>query len=69
MKDITDADYMHTKIVCKDFEITNLGEYHDLCLKKDAALLAVVFENFKKMCVKFYNIDLAKFISIPGLAW
>ena len=30
MKDVTYADYMHAKIVCKDFEIENLDEYHDL---------------------------------------
>ena len=30
MKDITDADYAHAKRVCKDFEIKNLGEYHDI---------------------------------------
>ena len=33
MEDITDANYMHAKRVCKDFEIRNLGEYHDLYLK------------------------------------
>ena len=27
---ITDADYAHANKVCKDFEIKNLGEYHDL---------------------------------------
>ena len=32
MEDITDGDYMHAKRVCKDFEIKNLGEYHDLYL-------------------------------------
>ena len=30
MEDITDADYAHAKRVCKDFEIKNLGEYHDI---------------------------------------
>ena len=30
MNDITDADYAHAKEVCKDFEIKNLIEYHDL---------------------------------------
>ena len=35
MEDITDADYMHAERVCKDFEIKNLGEYHDLYLKSD----------------------------------
>ena len=30
MEDITDVDYVQAKKVCKDFEIKNLGEYHDL---------------------------------------
>ena len=37
-EDITDADYLHVKRVCKDFEIKNLGEYHDLYLKRDTLL-------------------------------
>ena len=35
MEVITNSDYLHTKRVCKDFEIKNLGEYHDLFLKSD----------------------------------
>ena len=35
MEDITDADYVHVKRVCKDFEVKNSGEYHDLYLKND----------------------------------
>ena len=69
MEDITDADYMHAKRVCKDFEIKNLGEYHDLYLKSDTLLLADVFENFSKMCLNIYQLDPAKFLSAPGLAW
>ena len=50
MEDIADADYIHEKGGCKDFEIKNLGKYHDLYLKIDTLLLADVFENFRKMC-------------------
>ena len=34
MDDITDADYMHVIRVCKNFEIKNVGEYHDCILKR-----------------------------------
>ena len=69
MEDVTHADYMHTKRVCKDFEIKNLGEYHDLYLKSDTLLLADVFENSRKMFLKIYHLDPVKFLSAPGLAW
>ena len=46
MEEITNADYIHGKRVCKDFEIKDLGEYHDLYLKSDTLLLADVFQNF-----------------------
>ena len=69
MEYIIDVDYMHGKRVCKDFEIKNLGEYHDLYLQSDPFLLADVFENFRKMCLKIYHLDPVKFLSAPGLAW
>ena len=35
MEDITHADYAHGKKVYKNFEIKNLGEYHDLHVKSN----------------------------------
>ena len=67
--DITDADYMHGKRVCIDFEIKKLSGYHNLYLKSDTLVLADVFENFRKICLKIYELDPAKFLSAPGLAW
>ena len=57
------------KIVCKDFEIKKLGEYHDLYVQSNTLLLADVFQNFINMSLKLYELDPAKFLSVPGLAW
>ena len=53
----------------KDFEIKNLGEYHDLYLKGDVLLLAHVFESFRKMCLKTYELDPVRFVSVSELAF
>ena len=66
MEDITDADYVHAKRVSKDFEIKDLGEHHDLYVQELTLLLADVFENFKNMCLKIYELDPARFFSDPG---
>ena len=66
MEDITDADYIHAKRVCKNFEIKKLGEYHDLYLKSNTLFLADVFKNFRKMWLNVYYLDPAKFLSAPG---
>ena len=67
IEDIIDADYTLAKKVCKDFQIKNLGEYHDLYVQSDTLLLAV-FEDFRNMCLKIYKLDPKKFLSAPGLA-
>ena len=69
MKDISDADYVPAKRVCKDFEMKNLGQYHDLCVYSDTLLLADVVEDFRNMFIYVYKLDPAKFLSAPELAW
>ena len=32
-------------------------------------MLADIFENFQSVCLEIYDIDPAKFLSAPGLAW
>ena len=46
MEDITNADYSQRKRVCKDYQIKDLGEYHDLYVQINTLLFADVFENF-----------------------
>ena len=69
MKDFTDADYAYAKIVHKDFELKNLGEYHDLFVQSDILLLADAFENFRKTFLEIYELDPQKILSAPELAW
>ena len=59
MEGITDADYVHAKRLCKDFEIKNL-EYDNLYVQNDTLLLADVSENFRNMCIEIYELDNAK---------
>ena len=69
MENITETDYTHANNVFKTFKLNNLGDYHDLYVQSDTLLLADVFENFRKACIKTYELDPAHFISLPGLAW
>ena len=69
MEDTTDADDPHTKRNYKDFEIKNLRKYHDFYVQSDTLSLADVFGNFINMCLKIYELEPAKFLSAPGLAW
>ena len=68
MEDATDSDYASAKRVCKDFEMKHLGDYHYLYVESNALLLADVFENFRNIYLKRYELDPAKILSAPGLA-
>ena len=67
MEIITDADNTHTKRVCKDFEIKDLGDYHDLYVQNDTLWLADVFENFPNLCLEIYELGPANFLPVTGL--
>ena len=69
MEDIDDIDYRHGNNLFNKFKSNNLGDYHDLHVQSDTLLLADVFENFRDMCLKGYELDPAHFVSLPGLAW
>ena len=68
-EDISDEDYSHAQNVWKTFGCQTIRDYHDLYLKSDVLLLADVFENFRKTCLKHYKLDPAHYYTSPGLAW
>ena len=69
MEDVSDIDYRHANNGFKVFKLENLGDYHDLYVQSDTLLLADVFNNFRDMRLKEYELDPAHFLSLPGLAW
>ena len=69
MEDISDIDYRHANNVFKRFKLKNLGDYHDLYVKSDILLLSDVFNNFRNICLKEYELDPAHFLFLPGLSW
>ena len=53
----------------EDFEIKNLGKYHNLHVRTDTVLLANTFENFRNLCLEIHKLGPARFPTASGLAW
>ncbi len=68
-EDITEDEYQHAQHVWKAFGIQNMGDYHDLYMETDVHLLADVFENFRDLCLEYYELDPCHFFTSPGLSW
>ena len=47
----------------------NLEDYHNLYNGVDVLLLTDIFENFRDICIKNYNLYPAHYYTAPGLAW
>ena len=66
---ISKEDYLTCKKIWNEFNIKNMGDYHDHYLKKDVLLLADIFEKFIDTCLKFYRLNPCSYFSSPGLSW
>ncbi|CAH1737406.1 unnamed protein product [Aphis gossypii] len=66
---IKDNEFEHAKEVWDHFDCKTLGDYSDLYLKIDVLLLADVFENFRDVCMRAYNLDAAHYFTAPGLSF
>lgn len=67
--DISTNDYKHGQNVWETFKIKNLGEYHDLYMTTDVLLLADIFENFREICLRDYELDPCHYFTLPNFAW
>ena len=66
---ITEKDYKHAWNIWNSFKMKTFKEYHELYNITDVLLLADVFENFRDICLKIYELDPVYYFTAPGLAW
>ena len=60
---INEKEYERAINVWEVFRIKNLGENHNLYLKRDVLLLVDVFEKFVETCLNYYGLDLCHYFS------
>ena len=64
---ILDEYYNHAqKNLEKMFKCTTMKKYHDIYLKSNVLILAVVFENFGKVCFENCKLDPSWYYTSPG---
>ena len=59
-----EAQYIWNRFNCK-----TIGDFHDLYVLLDTALLADIFNVFRKKTLKIYSLDPCHYYSIPSLSW
>ncbi|KAF4529586.1 hypothetical protein B566_EDAN016543 [Ephemera danica] len=68
-EDISDEDYQHAQNVWKTLKCKTLRDYLALYLKADVALLSDVFEEFRAVCLKTYELNPCWYYTAPSLTW
>ena len=58
---ISNEDYLMFNKIWNEFNMKNMGDYHDHHLKKDVLLLADIFEKFIDLCLRFQTRSLSSF--------
>ena len=73
-RSISNSKYSVPRKIPIVFHNGSNNDYHFIIKEFDdntyyTLLLADVFENFRNMCLEIYELDPAKFLSVPGLEW
>ena len=66
---ISDDDYKQALWVWEAFGCKTFRDYHDIYLESDVALLADIFEEFRRQTQSNIDIDPLHYISLPSMAF
>ena len=67
--DISEANVGQAFKIYTLFGCRNWADYHDVFLLTDVLFLADVFENYRQICMKFYQLEAVHFFSAPNVRW
>ncbi|UYV67977.1 hypothetical protein LAZ67_5002690 [Cordylochernes scorpioides] len=64
----SNESYAFAQQVWEELNCTTLGDYHDIYLIGDVALLADIFQYFRDLCLRHYQLDPILIFSSPSLS-
>src|SRR5277367_6119692 len=67
--EISESQYEHAQKVWDTLGCKCLGDYLKIYNQVDVFLLAGIFERFRELILDVYELDPAKFISLPGVVY
>ena len=62
-------NFEHALLMINTLLCVLFKDYHLIHLKTDVLLLADVFENFRSMCISYYKLHPAHYMSSLGYSW
>lgn len=68
-EELAEEEYNRMQEVCEVFNITTLGELHDLYLQIDVLILACVFEDYRRLGLAIFGLDPAFYVSSPSYSF
>ena len=63
------GEYKRLIGTCRLFNITTLGQLHDLYLKIDVLILACVFEDYRRLGLEIFELDPCYYVSSPSYSF
>jgi len=67
--DISEEKYKHAQRVWSQFNMSTLGDNHDLYILTDTLLLADVMESYRRSSKEQFDLDVVHYYTTPGFAW